>query len=123
MIKKIYRLKEREVKKVLKYKKPFFSYWIVLNILENKLDHNRFAIIIWSKSVKSGVERNFFRRRFYDFIMNNNLINKNIFWDNKFYDLVFVVKKQTKLDKKQQRSINSFINDLNFLIKNKWKKS
>jgi hypothetical protein len=34
-----------------------------------------------------------------------------------------VVKKQTKLDKNLQKSINSFENDLNFLIKSKWKKS
>ncbi len=121
MIKKIYRLKEREVKKVLKHKKPFFSYWIVLNIWESKLKYNRFAIIIWAKSVKSGVERNFFRRRFYDFVINSSLINKSIFGDNKFYDLIFVVKKQTKLDKKQQKSINSFINDLTFLVKKRLK--
>jgi hypothetical protein len=42
MIKKIYRLKEREVKKVLSKRKPFFSYGIVLNIFKNKLDYNRF---------------------------------------------------------------------------------
>ena len=123
MIKKIYRLKEREVKKVLKYSKPFFSYGIVLNVSKNKLNYNRFAIVLGSKSVKSWVERNFFRRRFYDFVLKNNLINKTLhFWDW-FYDLVFVVKKQTKLDKMQQKSINSFEKDLNFLIKNKWKKS
>jgi hypothetical protein len=46
MIKKIYRLKEREVKKVLKFSKPFFSYNIVLNVKQNKKKYNRFAIII-----------------------------------------------------------------------------
>jgi hypothetical protein len=46
MIKKIYRLKEREVKKVLKFSKPFFSYAIVLNYKQNKKKYNRFAIII-----------------------------------------------------------------------------
>jgi hypothetical protein len=53
MIKKNFRLKEREVKKVLKYSKPFFSYGIVLNSFKNKLKYNRFAIVIGSKSVKS----------------------------------------------------------------------
>jgi RNase P protein component len=53
MIKKIYRLKERELKKVLKYSKPFFSYGIVLNVNKNKLNYNRFAIVLGSKSVKS----------------------------------------------------------------------
>jgi hypothetical protein len=51
MIKKIYRLRQREVKKVLQRAKPFFSYGIVLNVFENKLNYNRFAIVIGSKSV------------------------------------------------------------------------
>jgi hypothetical protein len=46
MIKKIYRLKDREVKKVLGKTKPFFSYGIVLNMKLNKKDFNRFAIVI-----------------------------------------------------------------------------
>ena len=120
MIKKIYRLKEWLVKKVLKNKKPFFSYGIVLNFKENKLNHNRFAIIIGTKSVKSWVERNFFRRKFYDFISENNLIF-NDFWKKSFYDFVFVVKKQTKLDKKDLKTILDFEKDLSFLI-NKFKK-
>ncbi len=123
MIKKIFRLKEKEVKKVLKKRKPFFSYWIVLNKYKNKLKYNRFAVVIGSKSVNSWVERNFFRRRFYDFIFTKNLVNQE--FDNNwiYYDFVFVVKKEIKLDKKQQKSINSFDKDLNFLIKNKWKRS
>jgi len=117
MIKKIYRLKEREVKKVLKYSKPFFSYGIVLNVSKNKLNHNRFAIVLGSKSVKSWVERNYFRRRFYDFVFQNNLIKKSLHFWEWFYDLVFVIKKQTKLDKREQKSINSFVKDLTFLMK------
>jgi len=35
----------------------------------------------------------------------------------KFYDFVFVVKKQTKLDRKDLNALKSFKNDLNFLIK------
>ena len=35
----------------------------------------------------------------------------------KFYDFVFVVKKQTKLDRKKIDAIKTFENDLNFLIK------
>jgi len=46
MIKKIYRLKEREVKKVLGKTKPFFSYGIVLNAKINRENFNRFAIVI-----------------------------------------------------------------------------
>jgi len=117
MIKKIYRLRQREVKKVLQRAKPFFSYGIVLNVFENKLNYNRFAIVIGSKSVNSAVERNFFRRRFYDYIVENNLIEKKIKKTWVFYDLVYVVKKQTKLDKRDKRAIFKFKNDLTFLEK------
>jgi len=34
-----------------------------------------------------------------------------------FYDFVFIVKKQTKLDRKDLVALKSFKNDLNFLIK------
>ena len=37
MIKKVYRLKEKEVKKVLQKGKPFFSYNIVSNTIPNTL--------------------------------------------------------------------------------------
>lgn len=120
MIKKIYRLKEREVKKVLISSKPFFSYGIVLNIKPNKNLFNRFAIVIWSKSVVTNVSRNFFRRRFYDFIYNSSFFHQ----ENKNavnYDLVFIVKKQTKLDKKIKETIVLFEKDLSFL-ENKIKK-
>ncbi len=110
MIKKIYRLSENEVKKVLKYSKPFFSYWVVVNQTGNNLPYNRFAIIIWAKSVINNVSRNFFRRLFYTLVWRN--INSP-----KWKDLVFVVKKQIKLDKKDSLSINWFEKDINFLLK------
>jgi ribonuclease P protein component len=68
MIKKQFRLREKEVKKVLSMRKPFFSYNIVLNYRKNRLEYNRFSIVIGGKSVHTNVERNFFRRRFYDFV-------------------------------------------------------
>lgn len=115
MIAKKYRLTEKETKKVLHKWKPFFSYWIVLNMIKNEYDYNRFSIVIWWKSVKTNIDRNFFRRRFY-----NTCSDKII--DNKvWFDLVFLVKKQTKLDKKEQSSILSFDKDLNFLL-DKYKK-
>lgn len=84
--------------------------------MKNTISHNRFAIVIWSKSVKTNVSRNFFRRRFYDYVYNNTSSEYN-------YDLVFVVKKQTKFDKKDLESILNFEKDLNFLLTkiNKWK--
>ena len=120
MIKKQFRQKEREVKKVLSKWKPFFSYGIVLNYLPNKLKHNRFAIVIWSKSIKNNVERVFFRRKFYDFSTlyiykgkNKLAFNKN----KKFYDFVFVIKKQNKLNKKDFKNVEMFKKDLSFLLK------
>lgn len=109
MISKKYRLSEREVKKVLSKAKPFFSYWIVLNLIQNKLNYNRYAIVIWAKSVVTNVGRNYFRRRFYD-------MASQYCETNEWKDLVFVVKKQTKLDKTDEKSINNFRKDLEFLF-------
>ncbi len=109
MIPKKNRLTEREVKKVLGKSKPFFSYWIVLNYKKNRSEKNRFAIVIWKKSVNTNVTRVFFRRTFYN-IVSDKLENKQ------WCDFVFVVKKQTKLDKNDQKSIISFKKDINFLI-------
>ncbi len=112
MIKKIYRLDESMVKKVLKYWKPFFSYGVVSNFITNNLPYNRFAIIIWWKSVSNAVSRNTFRRLFY------NLVSKNIskINSNSWKDIIFLIKKQTKLDKKDIWSIKSFEKDINFLL-------
>lgn len=108
MIKKKNRLKEKNVKRVLQKWEPFFSYGIVLNKQKSKKDYNRFAIVISSKSVKSWVERNFFRRRFYDFIQWSKIFNE------KWFDFVFVVKNKIKLDKKNW--LNTFLKDLIFLV-------
>ncbi len=116
MIKKIYRLKQREVKKVLKKTKPFFSYNIVLNYSKNKFPYNRFAIIIGSKSVVDNVTRNFFRRRFYDFVRNSFLFDFDNFKETR-YDFIFVVKKTIKLNKKNKKDLEKFEKDLLFLTK------
>lgn len=111
MIKKIYRLNENAVKKVLKLWKPFFSYGLVVNFIKNNLPYNRFAIIIWWKSVKNAVTRNIFRRLFYKLVSSYILKNWNI-WK----DMVFVIKKQTKLDKNDLWIIKNFEKDINFLL-------
>ena len=108
-------MKEKEVKKVLQRWKPFFSYGVVLNFVKNRCETNRFAIVIWWKSVKTNVERNFFRRRFYDIMAD--YINK---WETK-YDFVFVVKKQTKLLKNDLKAVNTYYKDINFLLKKIYK--
>jgi RNase P protein component len=63
--------------------------------------------------VKNNVERNFFRRDFYD--IAQEYLSKDI--EGKMgFDLVFVVKKKTKLDKKNESLINDFRKDINFLF-------
>ncbi len=114
MISKKFRLKQREVKKVLQRGKPFFSYGIVLNYTKNKLTNNRFAIVIWWKSVITNVQRTSFRRKYYD-LMSEYINTKN---NESFYDFVFVVKKQTKLNARDNESQKSFEKDIQFLI---WK--
>lgn len=116
MIKKIYRLKEKEVKKVLTYWKPFFSYWIVLNYNPNKLNYNRFAIVIWWKSVENSVIRNFFRRKFYNLIFEKKSIHLNNSKSEIWRDFVFVVKKQTKLNKIDEEISLKFEKDIIFLL-------
>lgn len=112
MIKNVYRLHEQEVKKVLKYWKPFFSYGIVVNSLPNNLTYSRFAVVIGAKSVPTNISRNFFRRKFYDFV--KPFVSKET--KTLPRDHVFTVKKQTKLDKKDFESIKLFEKDMKFLI-------
>ncbi len=113
MIKKIHRLQQWEVKKVLKYWKPFFSYGIVSNFISNNLNYNRFAIVIGWKTVINSVSRNYFRRIFFDLVgIYIFKIEKNI-----GKDFVFVIKKQMKLDKKDFESIKTFKKDTSFLLK------
>ncbi len=114
MIKKIYRLKEKEVKKVLKFKKPFFSYSFIANVIKNNLWYNRFAIFLSKKNTKTAVSRNFFRRKMYD--ISYNFINK---WS---CDIVFVPKKWKIFDKKDKENILWFENDILFLLKTIFKK-
>ncbi len=112
MISKQLRLTERQVKKVLAKSKPFFSYGLVLNKIPNRLDYNRYAIVIWAKSVNHNVTRNFFRRRYYEYIRQHIISDTS----GSGYDIVCVVKKQTKLDTKDKSSIMSFDKDIQFLF-------
>lgn len=110
MIKKIYRLQEKEIKKVLKFKKPFFSYWLIANYIENKLPYSRFALFLSGKNCKTAVSRNFFRRKFYN--LSSAYMQK---WN---YDIVVIPKKWKTFDKKDNLAIVEFEKDINFLYKN-----
>lgn len=108
MIQKKYRLTEREVKKVLHKGKPFFSYGIVSNTLSNKLWYSRFAIVIGGKVIKNSVQRNVFRRLFYDIVVPYIHTNQK--------DIVFVVKSKNKLDANEKKVRDNFKNDILFLL-------
>jgi ribonuclease P protein component len=66
MIAKRFRLTESQIGKVLKNKKPFFSNLLIANAARNGLEVSRFALILSGKVAKTSVDRNFYRRRFYD---------------------------------------------------------
>ncbi len=85
MIAKRYRLKEAQIGKVLRRKKPFFSSILVANVAQNRLEYPRFALILSGKVAKTSVDRNFFRRMLYD-ICGEYLGNVS-------GDIVFVAKK------------------------------
>jgi ribonuclease P protein component len=110
MIKKKYRLKECDVRKVLKWNKPFFSYWLIANMKKNFLGYSRFCIALSTKNTKTSINRNFFRRRFYD--ISRNYILK---W---WYDFVFIPKKWKTFDQKNWTQITDFDKDINFILKN-----
>lgn len=113
MIQKKFRLQEKEVKKVLQRWKPFFSHGVVMNSFPNKKSFSRFALVIGAKSIADNVSRNKLRRIFYKRI-------RFLFWSFEqasHFDIVFVVKKQKFLDKKDENSINSFVQDIDFLVK------
>ncbi len=113
MLAKKYRLSEREVKKVLQKGKPFFSYTIVFNVIPNKLDYNRYAIVISGKSVPNNVVRNLYRRAFYD-------ISRS-FQDMYHGDIVCVVKSKTRLSKTDE-SMKKFSGEIKYIYQKKlWK--
>jgi ribonuclease P protein component len=109
MIAKEYRLTEREVRKVLSRRKPFFSYMFIANVLENKLAHGRCGILLSGKVTKGSVNRNFFRRKFYDSSFTR--LQKLPF------DIVLVPKKGTLLDYKDWSQVAEFEKNIMFLMK------
>lgn len=85
MISKKYRLNEREFRKVLSKRKPFFSYNLVANVSQNALGYCRCGIILSSKQAPGSVNRNHFRRLVYDL--------SHSYLGAQSYDVVFVTKK------------------------------
>lgn len=112
MIAKKFRLKERELKKVLHKWKPFFSHNVVLNSFTNTCGYHRFWIVLSWKSVKNAIHRNFFRRLFYEQLWAYMRQESDC-----HYDAVFVVKKQIKLDGKDEKNVAIFKKDIHFLLR------
>ncbi len=109
MIAKEYRLTEREVRKVLSRKKPFFSYMFIANVLENKTEHGRCGILLSGKVARGSVNRNFFRRKFYD----SSLVDLQ----RLSLDVVLVPKKGTILDYKNANQVAEFEKNVQFLYR------
>jgi ribonuclease P protein component len=109
MIKKYNRLTEREFRKVLSKRKPFFSYDFVANIMENHLGQGRFWLVLSAKCAKWSVNRNFFRRRFYS--LSESYISKFS------HDVVVVPKKGVTLDFHDTNTVAEFEKNIQFLYK------
>lgn len=107
MIPKLYRLNENEVKKVLRFRKPFFSNGFIANIVPNRVGYNRFGIVFSGKHTKTSIARNFFRRRLYDFMADICTIGGN--------DVVFVPKKGKTFHHKNAEDITNFDRDIVFV--------
>lgn len=108
MISKDRRLIEREIRKVLKHKKPFFSYSLVANVSGNRVGFPRFAAIFSGKSVTCGVSRNFFRRRAYD-------LARPYLGTKASTDVVIVPKKGRPLDHRDESAVKAFEADISHL--------
>ncbi len=115
MISKKFRLNEKELGKVLRKKKPFFSYSLIANTFPNPLWHNRCAILLSGKQTKWSVNRNYFRRTLYDmsapYLADSGL------------DIVFVAKKWTVYNYKDAQQVAEFKRDIIFLWKTILKKN
>lgn len=109
MIPKLYRLSENEVKKVLRFRKPFFAYGFIANVLPNKVGYNRFGVIFSGKHTRTSIARNFYRRRFYDAVADICTTGS--------HDIVFVPKKGKIFHHKSVEDIAGFDKDMGFLKK------
>lgn len=109
MIAKKYRLNEKEFRKVLQKRKPFFSYGMIANVLPNRVGYARIGILLSGKQCRGSVNRNSFRRFTYDL--------SRPFLDGIGHDIVFVPKKGKILDHKNPEDFSEMKKDIQFLWK------
>ena len=81
---------------------------LVANVATNRLGYPRFALILSGKVAKTSVDRNFYRRRLYDFCKE--------FPQTTSLDIVFVVKKWIVLKRKDTEVAEKFTQDLKQLL-------
>ncbi len=112
MIAKQYRLTESQIGKVLRFRKPFFSNVMIVNVSDNRLAHPRFAIILSGKVAKTSVDRNVYRRKFYDlcapFLQIPGVAGK---------DLVFVAKKGNIFFRRDEVMLQKFTREIQELLR------
>jgi len=88
MLKKEHSLrKTKDIENVFKNGRGFYNDIFGIKFIPNKLQHNRFCIVISAKISQKATDRNKIRRRFKAIILNN---------DGKIrvgYDLLIIVKK------------------------------
>lgn len=81
---------------------------MIANVRKNNLSYSRIGILLSGKNTPWSVNRNTFRRIFYD--NSCNFLNSD-------YDIVVVLKKWTKLSHKNPEHIKDFQENLAFLYK------
>lgn len=81
----------------------------IANTLESKREHGRIGILLSSKVARGSVNRNFWRRRFYDLSLESI--------ETLSLDIVLVPKKGTILDHKNETHLAEFKKNIQFLYK------
>ncbi|MGL5830913.1 MAG: ribonuclease P protein component [Candidatus Altimarinota bacterium] len=86
MLKKTQRLSKQKVQYLLKKGKYFSNSYLGIKLLANKVQINRFSVIISKKTLASAVDRNHLRRQIYEIIRLHSLDLPNQ------YDCLIIVK-------------------------------
>jgi ribonuclease P protein component len=111
MIAKRFRLTESQLGKVLKNKKPFFSHLLIANAARNGLEVSRFALILSGKVAKTSVDRNFYRRRFYD------IVARHLNQPSKIgIDASFVIQKGNVCNRRDSTMVSKFDSEVDNLL-------
>ena len=118
MIAKRFRLTESQLGKVLKNKKPFLSNLLIANAARNGLEVSRFALILSGKVAKTSVDRNFYRRKFYDRVAHYlKTLNESNTSNITGTDTSFVVQKGNICNRRDAMMIAKFEIEVDMLLR------